>query len=352
MSDVAIVHLGRAGARGEVRRVASWCSIIERSGLSVTAVPVVRRRVPDLATVTAIVSGRAVPEIAAWSRGRLLTTLTDVDPRVVLVVSLRAYRPDLAAGPWHTVLDLVDPLERSYDDRARLVGALRGVGYRALARSHRRVATRVRRSGIALVTAGWGDARELAVPWIPITVAEPVSRPDAPDPDHDVLFVGTLRYPPNIAAVQRLARLWPHVLARRPGTSLIVAGADPPASLRSLCATNRWTLLADFADIGAIARRARVAVAPLDYTAGIQIKVLDAAALGMPQVVTPAALRGLAPDFPLAPSATDEEIVTDLVAVLDDPITARADAELARTAVLEQYGIDRWVQPARQLLEI
>ena len=172
MTDVAVVHLARPGARGEVRRVDSWCTIIRRSGLAATPVPVVRRRFPEPTAIGAVLGGRAVPEVAAWSESRLRKTLEAMTPRVVLVVSLRAYRSSIGRGPWRTVLDLVDPLERSYLDRARLVGPLRAAGYRALARSHRHVAARVRASGMPVVTAGWSDAQDLGLPWVPITIGD------------------------------------------------------------------------------------------------------------------------------------------------------------------------------------
>ena len=150
----------------------------------------------------------------------------------------------------------------------------------------------------------------------------------------------------------RLARLWPRVLARRPGTTLLVAGADPTPEVRRRCAENGWTLVADFADLAAVAGRARVAVAPLDYTAGIQIKVLDAADFGVPQVVTAAALRGLAPDLPMTPVDTDPEIAAELCRLLDDPDQARDAAERLRVAVLAEYGVERWTTTVRQLLGV
>ena len=59
-----------------------------------------------------------------------------------------------------------------------------------------------------------------------------------------------------------------------------------------------WALLPSYRSVADLAVHATIAVAPLRATAGIQTKVLEAAAHGMPQVVSPQALQGVDPEFP------------------------------------------------------
>ncbi len=136
--------------------------------------------------------------------------------------------PGVDLSTRRTVLDLVDPLDRAYRDRAALVGGLRGVGFRLLARAHARNQRRIRLDTEVVVVAGHDDALALGATWLPITVM-PDKTPSHGVPDHDLVFAGTLSYPPNIGVLQRLHRLWPRVLARRPGTTMLVAGASPVA---------------------------------------------------------------------------------------------------------------------------
>ena len=84
----------------------------------------------------------------------------------------------------------------------------------------------------------------------------------------------------------------------------IVAATSPPERVRALCATHGWELVPDYPSLDTLLAGARVAVAPLTHTAGIQNKVLDAAIHGMPQVATPAALAGFDPAFPSRRSTT------------------------------------------------
>lgn len=340
---VAIVSLGREAAKGEVRRVASWRLLFERAGTEVEAITVRPSTRPRFDALPAVLTGRAAPERFAWSARDLMQKLEALAPTLVVVVSARAFDPCLSTGAWAVVLDFVDSLSRSYRDRATLVeGMLRRRAYGGLAIAHGRLERRLGESGVRTVAAGWADAQRLGAEWVPILV-DPDLRPvDGVQRDVDVLFFGTLRYPPNVDALERLARLWPSVQRARPSTTALVAGSAPTPRVRELCVAHRWELVADFESLPAIAARARVAVAPLTHTAGIQIKVLDAAALGLPQVVRSPALAGLDPDFPLVPHDTDEAFAAEIVRLLDDPDAASASAELVRTHVDNEYGADRW----------
>jgi hypothetical protein len=247
------------------------------------------------------------------------------------------------------VLDYVDALSRSYADRAALASSARArSGYRLLAGAHRRFERRDP-AGVRRVAAGYADAARLGAEWVPIVAG--TASPSAPvTPDVDVLFVGTLRYPPNIAAVERLARVWPEVLRRRPGTTARVAGAAPVPEVVSLCARQGWDLHPDFADHAAVYARARLAVVPLDHTAGIQIKVLDAAALSIAQVVTPAAIEGLAPGFPVTVAASDDAFVDAAVRLLDDDGGRAREAADAAAHVREHYTAAAWAPRVADLL--
>ena len=259
-----------------------------------------------------------------WAR--LRDALRAQRPDAVVVVSTRAYDAQRDRRPWTLVLDQVDSLSRSYRDRAEVVAGLsRRVMYRSLAAAHRRVERRMATSGLRHVAAGWKDAQALDAEWVPNVIDAdlvPVTNVVA---DRDVLFFGTLRYPPNIDALERLARIWPFVLAARPATTALVAGSSPPPLVADLSTRNGWELVGDFASLPELTARARVAVAPLSHVAGIQNKVLDAASLEIPQVVTPAALEGFAPGIPLAAHADDRGFADEIVRLLDHaPDSGRA----------------------------
>lgn len=352
MSTVALVSLGRAQAMGEVRRVSSWRQLFTAAGAEVVELALMPDRRHRVDGLVAVARGDVPPERLAWSGPRARDAIADVDPDVVVVVSTRAFDRRVVAGRATVVLDQVDSLARSYHDRAALVDGLpRRMGYRSLAALHARVERRIRWAPVRRVAAGWSDALSLGAEWVPNLVDPALAPVAGAVPDTDVLFFGTLRYPPNVDALERMARLWPAMLRARPGTTAVVAGSAPTPRVVELCRVQGWELVADFAALPDVAARARIAVAPLTRVAGIQNKVLDAAMLGLAQVVTPAALEGFAPGFPLAGHGSDAAFVAEVVRLLDAPEAAEAETALVRAHAVAEYGAEHWRQWATEVLD-
>jgi hypothetical protein len=76
----------------------------------------------------------------------------------------------------------------------------------------------------------------------------------------------------------------------------------------------------------------------------MQIKILDAATLGLPQVVRSPALAGFDPDFPLKPFDDDADFAAEIVRLLVDPAAAAGDAQRAHEHAVDAYGVDRWAE--------
>jgi hypothetical protein len=346
---VSVVSLGRDAGMGERRRVEVWREILTEAGVDVSVLALLDeckaglRHRPD---PFAVAAGHAAPETLAWSPVLASAALRAQRPDAIVCVTFRAHHPHLqAVAP--VVLDFVDRLSASYRDRAALQSkGHRRIAFATLSRTAARV-ERTRFGADAVVAAGFQDAASLDATWVPNTVAA-FPAADAPA-DHDLVFFGNLSYPPNVAAVRSLDALWPRVASHRPGTSLLLAGARPAAVVVDAAGRNRWTLLADFEDLATTVSRARLAVAPLAHAAGIQNKILEAAAIGVAQVVSPAATSGFAPGLPVRVAATDEDFVAAL-SLLDDVATRETLARDARAHVRERYSAAAWTGPVTALL--
>ncbi|MHB8220909.1 MAG: glycosyltransferase [Acidimicrobiales bacterium] len=367
---VAVVHATRRPS-GEVRRLESWLELLGAAGFDPVPVPVLggdgheRRgrttgRRPAWCGwrgVWEVARGGATPETLVWSRRRATGRLAALDPSAVVCVTLRAYSPAWS-GRWPVVVDLVDPLSQSYRQRAglaRTAGAR--VGYAVLARATGRAEARVA-GREPTVAAGWTDAHRLGIPWIPITLpASPATPPvtgtagDDGDPRWQALFVGSLDYPPNVDAVRRLATtVWPAVRARLPRAVLGIAGRRATPEVIALAGHPGVELIGEFDDLVGLARSARVSVSPLRHATGFQIKVLDAAAARLPQVVSPVALAGFEPGLSVRAADGDQAIADAVVALLGDPAGAASMAERAHAQVMERYGVERWAPAVANLL--
>ena len=343
---VVIVSLAREKGMGERRRVASLRAIFELAGAESFELHLMkdyRRRGIGWAKVplASIARGTAVPEAVAWSAGPTLAALIALHPDVVVVETIRAYHPLLATGPWRLVIDFIDRLSVSYADRARVVqGFARPIMFRSLSWTSARFETRSKGLGHVLIAAGRADSADLGAIWIPIT-QELVDRRRR-GRSHDLLFFGNLSYPPNVAAVARLGRLWPELVRRRPGTSLLLAGARVLPEQRAMAQTIGWTIQSDFESLTDLLSRVHLAVVPLEHASGIQIKVLESAAAGLAQVISRAASNGFDSAFPVAVATTDEEFVALTLRLLNDESARHELGAAAREHIAEHYSVAAW----------
>ncbi len=371
--SVAVVHTARR-ASGESRRVQGWLELLKAAGFEPYSVPLLGdnlhghgRRTskyhpswPGSAALLEVVRGSASPETLVWNRRRLDLTLAELDPDIVLCVTLRAFSPRLARKH-PVVLDLVDPLSQSYRQRGAISERVTGrFGFRLLASAVGR-AERYAPGLVPTTAAGWSDAQRLGLAWIPSPVSKPsltgpspiraLNAPDATNRSWDALFVGTLDYPPNIDAVTRLVTgIWPRVRSQVPEAVLGIAGRRPTPRVEKLTTAAGIELVADFDDLGELVGRAHLAVAPLRHATGFQFKVLDAAAYGLPQVITPPAAAGFEPGLPVLVAQTDEAFAEAVVHLLGHPDEAVDLAARARAHVEEHYGVDRWARWLREYL--
>ncbi len=158
--------------------------------------------------------------------------------------------------------------------------------------------------------------------------------------EFDVGFWGRLAYFANRdAAGVVLDEVWPRVRARRPGATLLVAGADAPAAIRARDGRDGVTVVSPMADRGALLRRVKVALFPLRFGTGQSNKVLEAAEASCALVATPEAVRGLDAIAAGAALAGDPEaLAVRVLALLGDPAAARASGAALRDTVEREYS--------------
>lgn len=163
-----------------------------------------------------------------------------------------------------------------------------------------------------------------------------------------VVFTGTMDYFPNADAVRHFCRsIFPTVRAAVPGVHFYVVGRDPTRPVRALARERQVTVTAAVADVRVYLAHATVAVAPFRVARGVQNKVLEAMAMGVPVVGTSQAFEGLELiDGDGARRADDPHLFSEeLAALLTDASWRRRCSRQARRYV-EQYH--RWdVQGAR-----
>jgi glycosyltransferase involved in cell wall biosynthesis len=115
-----------------------------------------------------------------------------------------------------------------------------------------------------------------------------------PSDTSNVVFCGVFNYRPNEMGAVWLAKdVWPLVRRRVPRATLTLVGMDPTRAVRQLAADPSITVTGRVPDVRPYLWRSAVAAAPLAVARGIQNKVLEALAAGLPCVITPSVAAGL-----------------------------------------------------------
>ena len=146
--------------------------------------------------------------------------------------------------------------------------------------------------------------------------------PDVSSGDADaIVFTGKMSYHANGTAAHYFAReVFPLVLQERPRARLFIVGSDPPADVLRLGTHPNITVTGFVSDLRTYLGRAAVAVCPVTVKVGIQNKILEAMACGVPVVSTPLGLSGLSAreNESILLGDSPSEFAANVLALLED----------------------------------
>jgi sugar transferase (PEP-CTERM/EpsH1 system associated) len=109
-----------------------------------------------------------------------------------------------------------------------------------------------------------------------------------------LIFVGTMDYFPNIDAVEYFAsEIFPLIRREFPKAEFEIVGRHPTKAVRRLSRLDGVRVVGEVLEVRSSLIQADVSVAPMRIARGVQNKVLEAMALGIPVVATPLAIEGI-----------------------------------------------------------
>lgn len=191
------------------------------------------------------------------------------------------------------------------------------------------------------------DVLPNGVDWEYFSAGEKIDRDPA-----TVIFSGKMSYHANVTMLMFLVReVMPIVWAENPDVKLLVVGKDPSASVRTLGEHPAITVTGTVPDLRPYLRKATMAVVPLVYGAGSQLKLLEAMACGTPVVATPRAILALKAKAgqDLLVAEQPEEIAASILKLIENPDFSYHVGQNGQKYVRDNH---RWSGIAQQLEDI
>jgi polysaccharide biosynthesis protein PslH len=169
-----------------------------------------------------------------------------------------------------------------------------------------------------------------------------------------VVFIGQMDYRPNIDAVIYFAEeILPLIRESRTDVKFLVVGRNPSKSVRRLQRLPGVVVTGAVPDVLPYLQGAIAAVAPFRICQGVQNKILEALAMGLPVVSTPRpalAVGGEACDS-LFVAETPVEFSRALIKLVDDPMHGRNPGSNAVEFVRRRFNWERNLAPLEAWLQ-
>ena len=109
-----------------------------------------------------------------------------------------------------------------------------------------------------------------------------------------IVFTGAMDYFPNVDAVEYFCKdILPLVCAAMPEAQFYIVGRNPTRRVKRLSNRKQVLVTGTVSDVRPYLRNAVVAVAPFRLARGVQNKVLEALAMGLPVVGTRAIIEAI-----------------------------------------------------------
>lgn len=165
-----------------------------------------------------------------------------------------------------------------------------------------------------------------------------------------IVFLGAMSYAPNVDAVVYFATEIFSLIRKKAEVKFLIVGTNPAKEVLKLSKLDGVEVTGFVEDPYEYLEKAKVVVAPLRFSAGIQNKVLEAMALRKAVVATTKAVRGIEGEDGKHFVITDDkkEMASRILELLADESKRKELGENARQLVKKKY---RWDAIGEKLLK-
>ena len=253
--------------------------------------------------------------------------------------------PYLAKVSAPKLLELVDSMALNMRRRASTEGPLTRWLFAEEARRVDAYEPAAARSAQRLVVVSRKDREYIPgdnVSVIPLGVDTELFRPaPARQPRPVIIFTGNMGYAPNVTAALWFAeRCLPLIQSEIPGAELVIAGARPAPAVLALGKRPGVKVTGPVDSMPGALAGAAVAVAPMQSGSGMQFKILEAMACGLPVVATNLGVGDIqaVPGEQLLVADAAGEFAAAVVSLLRSPEAADALGKAARVFIEQNHS--------------
>jgi sugar transferase (PEP-CTERM/EpsH1 system associated) len=179
-----------------------------------------------------------------------------------------------------------------------------------------------------------------------VSQEQPTRNQPAETSDHQpvIVFTGAMDYYANIDGVVWFTKeVLPLIKREIPNVQFFIIGSNPTKEVIELSGNDGVTVTGYVPDTREYLRKATVVVVPLRIARGIQNKILEAMAMGIPVVATPQAFEGIAakPDRDLFLGEDEEMIAASVIKLVKEVSLRKSLGDNARRITEKNY---HWVK--------
>lgn len=230
-------------------------------------------------------------------RRAIASALVNFNPEAIYAVTIRALgNLDEYNAP--LFVDMVDSMALNFYRRVKSAnGAERfalNVEYQRVMEYERQVAQNATRSFVvSCVDKEMIGCEKIDVIPLGIDMRKFFRHPDGKS-DPIVAFTGNMSYKPNIDAVLWFYNnCWKQLQQAIPSVQFLIAGSNPKPEIIALRSVSNITVTGRVSSLATVLNSSRVSIAPMQSGSGMQFKILEAMACGVPVVASSLALGGM-----------------------------------------------------------
>lgn len=225
------------------------------------------------------------------------------DFRNAVIAAIEQFHPDLIYGvtirslgniPKNDiplVLDMVDSMALNLSRRHELANPFTGMAINEEYYRVRRYEREITRTTLCSFVVSNHDKEfigNINVKVLPLGINTSVfAKCSDGSSDPVISFTGNMFYTPNVDAVMWFYRFcWRELRLAVPGVRLIIAGNNPRREVSRLALEDGVTVTGHVESMASILNQSRLSIAPMQSGSGMQFKVLEAMACGIPVVTS------------------------------------------------------------------